>query len=204
VEDRLGLRQRFDPLLQLNARRGMAASHVKRATHPWRGRVIGSGLTLHCAGGKHEQRGGIDEQRAFVFWTSSSPAPPTTLGPRPSAPHHTRLQRCARPLLFRGLGLPVKSRGRPPWCVRRPAACAACCHATHWGSHHRPAGGCAQPNWRYHNGSDRRIFVLVWLQGIDLKAGGRNKRVHRTAPKSDNPYLKLLVKVRAGSKQPSA
>ena len=38
--------------------------------------------------------------------------------------------------------------------------------------------------------------VLLWLQGIDLKAGGRNKRVHRTAPKSDNPYLKLLVKVR--------
>jgi len=33
------------------------------------------------------------------------------------------------------------------------------------------------------------------LQGIDLKAGGRNKKVHRTAPKSDNPYLKLLVKV---------
>ncbi|GAB4816368.1 hypothetical protein N2152v2_003414 [Parachlorella kessleri] len=32
-------------------------------------------------------------------------------------------------------------------------------------------------------------------EGIDLKAGGRNKRVHRTAPKSDNPYLKLLVKL---------
>ncbi|PSC74470.1 60S ribosomal L18-3 [Micractinium conductrix] len=31
--------------------------------------------------------------------------------------------------------------------------------------------------------------------GIDLKAGGRNKRVHRTAPKSDNPYVKLLVKL---------
>lgn len=34
------------------------------------------------------------------------------------------------------------------------------------------------------------------LQGIDLNAGGRNKRVHRTAPKSENPYVKLLVKVR--------
>lgn len=33
------------------------------------------------------------------------------------------------------------------------------------------------------------------LQGIDLKAGGRNKTVHRDAPKSQNPYLKLLVKV---------
>ena len=34
-------------------------------------------------------------------------------------------------------------------------------------------------------------------RGIDLKAGGRNKRVHRDAPKSNNPYLKLLVKVLA-------
>jgi hypothetical protein len=33
------------------------------------------------------------------------------------------------------------------------------------------------------------------MQGVDIKAGGRNKKVHRTAPKSDNPYLKLLVKV---------
>eukprot|EP00887_Chlorella_sp_A99_P008232 scaffold12.g8232.t1 len=32
-------------------------------------------------------------------------------------------------------------------------------------------------------------------QGIDLKAGGRNKTVHRDAPKSQNPYLKLLVKL---------
>ncbi|CAI7754806.1 unnamed protein product [Closterium sp. NIES-53] len=30
---------------------------------------------------------------------------------------------------------------------------------------------------------------------IDLKAGGRNKKTHRTAPKSRNPYLLLLVKV---------
>lgn len=35
------------------------------------------------------------------------------------------------------------------------------------------------------------------MQGIDLIAGGRNKTVRRTAPKSDNPYIKLLVKVRA-------
>jgi len=33
--------------------------------------------------------------------------------------------------------------------------------------------------------------------GIDLEAGGRNKRTHRTAPKSDNVYLKLLVKLYA-------
>lgn len=31
--------------------------------------------------------------------------------------------------------------------------------------------------------------------GIDLIAGGRSKTKHRTAPKSDNVYLKLLVKV---------
>lgn len=28
-----------------------------------------------------------------------------------------------------------------------------------------------------------------------MEAGGRNKKTHRTAPKSDNVYLKLLVKV---------
>jgi large subunit ribosomal protein L18e len=32
-------------------------------------------------------------------------------------------------------------------------------------------------------------------QGIDLIAGGRNKKTTRTAPKSDNVYIKLLVKV---------
>lgn len=36
---------------------------------------------------------------------------------------------------------------------------------------------------------------LYGAQGIDLVAGGRNKKTKRTAPKSDNPYLKLLVKV---------
>jgi large subunit ribosomal protein L18e len=35
-----------------------------------------------------------------------------------------------------------------------------------------------------------------------LIAGGRNKKTTRTAPKSDNVYVKLLVKVRTG--QPSA
>ncbi len=33
------------------------------------------------------------------------------------------------------------------------------------------------------------------MQGVDIKAGGRNTRAKRTAPKSDNPYLKLLVKL---------
>nr|GMD43762.1 60S ribosomal protein L18-2-like [Ipomoea batatas] len=44
------------------------------------------------------------------------------------------------------------------------------------------------------------------LQGIDLKAGGKSKQTKRTAPKSDDVYLKLLVKLyrflvrRTGSK----
>lgn len=37
------------------------------------------------------------------------------------------------------------------------------------------------------------------MQGIDLEAGGRNKKTWRTAPKSENVYLKLLVKVRGGA-----
>mmetsp|Transcript_20287 Transcript_20287/g.34008 ORF Transcript_20287/g.34008 Transcript_20287/m.34008 type:complete len:188 (+) Transcript_20287:119-682(+) len=31
--------------------------------------------------------------------------------------------------------------------------------------------------------------------GVDLEAGGRNKKVNREAPKSDNLYIKLLVKL---------
>ncbi|KAF2307276.1 hypothetical protein GH714_026054 [Hevea brasiliensis] len=44
------------------------------------------------------------------------------------------------------------------------------------------------------------------MQGIDLKAGGKSKKTKRTAPKSDDIYLKLLVKLyrflvrRTGSK----
>lgn len=41
-----------------------------------------------------------------------------------------------------------------------------------------------------------KCTVHLCLQGIDLEAGGRNKKVWRTAPKSENVYLKLLVKVR--------
>lgn len=37
------------------------------------------------------------------------------------------------------------------------------------------------------------------VQGIDLEAGGRNKKTWRTAPKSENVYLKLLVKVRTAA-----
>ncbi len=39
----------------------------------------------------------------------------------------------------------------------------------------------------------------MFPQGIDLEAGGRNKKVRRTAPKSENVYLKLLVKVMAAA-----
>ncbi|KAK9048298.1 hypothetical protein SSX86_032739 [Deinandra increscens subsp. villosa] len=34
-----------------------------------------------------------------------------------------------------------------------------------------------------------------WKQGIDLVAGGKSKRTKRTAPRSDDIYLKLLVKL---------
>jgi len=37
--------------------------------------------------------------------------------------------------------------------------------------------------------------VFASSQGIDLIAGGRNKKTSRTAPKSDNVYVKLLVKL---------
>ncbi len=38
-------------------------------------------------------------------------------------------------------------------------------------------------------------MLVVAFQGIDLKAGGRNKKVARVTPKSENVYLRLLVKV---------
>lgn len=38
-------------------------------------------------------------------------------------------------------------------------------------------------------------LFLFFLQGIDLKAGGKSKKTKRTAPKSDDIYLKLLVKL---------
>jgi len=49
-----------------------------------------------------------------------------------------------------------------------------------------------------------RAFICAFChpQGIDLKAGGRNKKKHRTAPKSENVYLKLLVKVRYQRRTP--
>jgi len=39
------------------------------------------------------------------------------------------------------------------------------------------------------------FFFFFNLQGIDLKRGGKSKKTKRTAPKSDDIYLKLLVKV---------
>ena len=42
--------------------------------------------------------------------------------------------------------------------------------------------------------AELRVHAL-WVQGVDLIAGGRNKSKHRTAPKSENVYLLLLVKV---------
>ncbi|KAG6748449.1 hypothetical protein POTOM_048370 [Populus tomentosa] len=56
---------------------------------------------------------------------------------------------------------------------------------------------------RPKTGPVRNLSVLT---GIDLKAGGKSKKTKRTAPKSDDIYLKLLVKLyrflvrRTGSK----
>ena len=38
-------------------------------------------------------------------------------------------------------------------------------------------------------------LITPYSQGIDIEAGGRNKKKARTAPKSENVYLKLLVKL---------
>ena len=42
---------------------------------------------------------------------------------------------------------------------------------------------------------DNDAFFLIHLQGIDLEAGGRNKKTKRTKQKSENVYLALLVKL---------
>lgn len=65
-------------------------------------------------------------------------------------------------------------------------------------------GICAVSTERNHFSQHRSLLLKdadfdrnCYLQGIDLEAGGRNKKTWRTAPKSENVYLKLLVKVRA-------
>lgn len=50
--------------------------------------------------------------------------------------------------------------------------------------------------------ADRDCCGCSGAQGIDLKAGGRSKKVARTAPKSENVYLALLVKVRGAAAPP--
>lgn len=74
----------------------------------------------------------------------------------------------------------------------RGAACARVwghvLHITIYVSHARPVLWAAA-----HTRHDSQHGFTP--QGIDLKAGGRNKKVHRTAPKSNDPYLALLVKV---------
>lgn len=48
---------------------------------------------------------------------------------------------------------------------------------------------------RRHSSSLTHTLHTLTSQGIDLVAGGRNKKKHRTAPKSENVYVKLLVKL---------
>ena len=79
----------------------------------------------------------------------------------------------------------VFSKGQP-WCVAAATSSGAA-----WGRA-QPLRQCLQPRLNTHAGE------FSPPQGIDLVAGGRSKKVHRTAPKSDNVYLKLLVKVGRG------
>lgn len=94
-------------------------------------------------------------------------------------------------LSFIGRRLPIIDRGRQRWCVNaEKAGCLESVPSTH--IHVLEFGILSVTGaWAAYLDLPRLI-----LQGIDIKAGGRNKTVHRSAPKSDNPYLKLLVKVR--------
>jgi hypothetical protein len=58
----------------------------------------------------------------------------------------------------------------------------------------RCSGTKPPPPRRRSQHAELRVHAL-WVQGVDLIAGGRNKSKHRTAPKSENVYLLLLVKV---------
>ncbi len=77
--------------------------------------------------------------------------------------------------------MPASPVGRapPPWCGAAPGVAAQ--HAVVAGHQ-----------------LDLCDVPPAIAQGIDLKAGGRNKKVARTAPKSKNVYLALLVKVGVG------
>ena len=47
----------------------------------------------------------------------------------------------------------------------------------------------------FHSLTTSALHPTTNQQGIDIEAGGRNKKKSRTAPKSENVYLKLLVKL---------
>ena len=94
-------------------------------------------------------------------------------------------------------------------CARREPACRP--HRqqlnTCLGSSGASLERAALRRWRAHTQRARLSPSLphpTRAQGIDLVAGGRNKKVHRTAPKSENVYLKLLVKVRRLARGKSA
>ncbi|XP_070024337.1 uncharacterized protein LOC107759207 [Nicotiana tabacum] len=74
------------------------------------------------------------------------------------------------------------------------------CHDSYTSSEFRPL---QQQPFLHHSFSGVQTLSAM---GIDLKAGGKSKKTKRTAPKSDDVYLKLLVKLyrflvrRTGSK----
>ena len=86
------------------------------------------------------------------------------------------------------IGLASESVGAPP--------SQAASFTLFWRANHgeiRPGG------WRKRLTAPHcaSLLSLITAQGIDLKAGGRNKKVARVSPKSENVYLRLLVKVPA-------
>ncbi|KAG5567762.1 hypothetical protein RHGRI_003072 [Rhododendron griersonianum] len=73
-------------------------------------------------------------------------------------------------------------------------------------SDHIVAPAVAAGNSNSHGISCSKTLRKIYTSGIDLKAGGKSKRTKRTAPKSQDIYLKLIVKLyrflvrRTGSK----
>lgn len=103
------------------------------------------------------------------------------------------------------VGLIVRSDGCvwPPPSLPLALWCCAIAGA-HFGSYSYDYCRIAAAGSRRHHPSTATgldcfpaLLPLV-VQGKDIKSGGRNTRhKHRTAPKSENIYIKLLVKVRA-------
>ena len=74
-------------------------------------------------------------------------------------------------------------------CALRDLVCTRLCNMTE----------CLGAGVPHGQTTEAVVLCLFVVQGIDLKAGGRVRNNHRTAPRSENPYILLLVKVSAAS-----